>query len=381
MKTEDTKYITTELFGRKSNVNTAKVLVNGDEVEVNVINPNGELVLTEGGEALFAYRLLSNTIVANNTRRATDFTTVDMKGAVHKAVGVSYFTDHKPDADNVRGRVMAAWVADTNPINKFPAGLNGIIAVTDLELAQNIKKGNLVAGSVEVGFTWKKSHDLPDNEFNENVGRKAKDGSTIRRIVEEITGFGEFSALRRGADPNAQVLDADGTGYLTNLRASFGTDKFSEVFNDYANLEVLGIAVADEVAKFELEGEYKPEPSGREKLLLDAFEERKTELTKLSKTLQAFHAKGQLTSIGVEHFTYEKPYSIQALAELTAQIQECSLLLYGGMGATYHVPTANKEVETKKETVEEVIYLAADNPNEKSKLTSLFGQIAFNCKL
>jgi hypothetical protein len=163
------------------------------------------------------FRLLSSTIVAAGTWRATDFTKANvLKNSVGKLRNKPVFTQHDSDPLNWVGMILnPKW---TNSFKQdgmsVPAGIDGIIAIdakTNPKLARAVLMKGVHSFSVTVVFSWEPSHKFEDDsEFNNMVGRTAEDGKMIRRMATEILDYHEGSLVDLGADPFAKMLDAEG---------------------------------------------------------------------------------------------------------------------------------------------------------------------------
>ena len=164
------------------------------------------------------FRLLSATMVAAGSWRATFFKPSVLRKAVDMLKGKGVFTNHNDNPKN-----WAGYVAKTKWQNKtkqggevIPAGINGLLGIdTTLERNRDVAKG-IVAGSVysnSVGimFNFSPSHEYEDMwEFRRNIGTMHEDGTMVHLAVTEILEIYETSLVSLGADPYAKRIGDEG---------------------------------------------------------------------------------------------------------------------------------------------------------------------------
>ncbi len=182
-----------------------KYEVDGKTYLVNPISETEEVYIDKTtNRAYFAHRILSNDHVAVGTQRHTDFTQVDFGKYIELITRVPLYTDHKAeDALASIGSIITAFVDKGDD-----AGLTAITGVdttmpNGMKAAKKVKKGDLIAGSVSVGYSWVQSHEVAN--FNSKIGIKADDGTYYRRVAQDILSFREYSFLHNPADTKAHV--------------------------------------------------------------------------------------------------------------------------------------------------------------------------------
>lgn len=163
------------------------------------------------------FRLLSATIVAGGTWRATDFSDENvLKASISRMLGKPVYKDHDTDLDNWVGLVKAPkWTAAFTSTTgvAIPAGIDGIISIdakTNPKIARGVLVGGIFSNSVTVEFDWVPSHDFEsDDEFEMNVG-SIIDGKMVCRKCTKIWDYYESSLVWLGADPYAKLIDNNG---------------------------------------------------------------------------------------------------------------------------------------------------------------------------
>lgn len=191
----------------------------------------------------FEFRLLSATVVAPYTWRATEFPEAVLKASTKKLENKPVFTSHYTSVDNVIGQVKnPVWSKKSTEQGKtIPAGIDGVLMIDTKiapRVARNLLTGNLFSNSVTVVFDWKPSHSFEsDYEFRESIGTLHKDGEMVRRIATVVHGYRESSVVFLGADPYAKLRSKD-NGTLVQIdhedtyNVSFSKEA-TEVQNDY----------------------------------------------------------------------------------------------------------------------------------------------------
>lgn len=163
------------------------------------------------------FRLLSATIVAAGTWRATDFTDAAvLKESIYKLADKPVYKEHETDLDNWVGLVRNPKFSPAFTMKdgiSIPAGIDGIISIdgkTNPKLARAVLAGGIYSNSVTVEFEWLPSHKFETPEdFERNVGQVI-DGKMVCRKVSKIIDYYESSLVWLGADPYAKQIKADG---------------------------------------------------------------------------------------------------------------------------------------------------------------------------
>lgn len=163
------------------------------------------------------YRLLSSVIIHHGT--PYDFTNEEMlKKSMGKLKSQTIYPMHETMLGNELGVVLQTEWQESYMSGgvKVPAGINGVLKI-DAKANPKIARGILMkppsihSASVGVIFKWEKSHtNLTDNEFYNLLGEKYTDGKLVRKVVSEIVFYKELSLVDLGADPYAQIIDANG---------------------------------------------------------------------------------------------------------------------------------------------------------------------------
>lgn len=178
------------------------------------------------------FRLLSATIVAGGTWRATDFSDETMlQRSLTKLDGKPVYKDHQTNIDNWVGLVRAPYWQQTFTDakgNAIPAGINGTVAIdgkTSPKTARGILMGAIFSDSVTVEFDWVPSHDTENPyDFDALVGTYGPDGKMITRKCIEIIDYHELSLVWLGADPYAKRVLADGSLQNPEFAAAYSKD-------------------------------------------------------------------------------------------------------------------------------------------------------------
>lgn len=164
------------------------------------------------------FRLLSATIVAGGTWRATDFSDESvLRASVNRLDKKPVYLEHDTTLENWVGLVQTPkW---TNAFRAkdgtdVPAGIDGMISIdakTNPKILRGVLAGGIFSNSVTVVFDWKPSHEFQnDYDFERMIGTLAEDGNMIRRVVTKIHDYYESSLVWLGADPYAKLIDEDG---------------------------------------------------------------------------------------------------------------------------------------------------------------------------
>jgi hypothetical protein len=164
------------------------------------------------------FRLLSATVVAAGTWRATDFSDeVVLKASAPKLNKKPVYLEHDTSLDNWVGIVNTPkWSSSyqSKDGDVIPAGIDGMISIdakTNPKILRGVLAGGIFSNSVTVVFDWKPSHTFEnDYQFENMVGTIAEDGNMIRRIVTKIHDYYESSLVWLGADPYAKLIDSEG---------------------------------------------------------------------------------------------------------------------------------------------------------------------------
>jgi hypothetical protein len=280
--------------------NFMEVKVGSNSYEVNKIG-EGDLHILPNGKTYFAYRMLSQAEVGIGSRHHTDFTNCDLSQFVNLAKGIPFHIDHRDwsSVDSV-GAVVDAYFSD-NIDGTGVAGINGIIEIDTaltyygqscLEIAKRVKNGYMLSGSVQVQYSFTKSHDVED--FGYRVGSTASDGRKVHKIAQNIEKFYEFSALAHGADEHAKILSDDKQSYLNILRNKFAADK--------GKFNTVLIPNGEGIEKFTIESEedtFAAEVNAKYIVATDELNQVKVKLAKAETTLST--TTSSLTTLTTEH--------------------------------------------------------------------------------
>lgn len=166
------------------------------------------------------FRLLSMTTV-NADSYPVDFTSPGvLKDSMNLLYGITVNPDHETIIGNALGSVQKVFwqntYTDPNSGVKVPAGINGVFKI-DGKSNPRIARGILMSppsihsNSVTIRFQWAKSHPaLSDNDFYNQWGSVLADGTQVRKIATKVMLYRETSLVSLGADPWAQITNADG---------------------------------------------------------------------------------------------------------------------------------------------------------------------------
>ena len=187
------------------------------------------------------FRLLSATMVAGGTWRATDFSKgTILKDSIDKLAGKPVYKDHNTDLDNWVGIVkVPKWTESFTDVkgNKIPAGIDALLSIdakTNPKIARGVLSGGIFSNSVTVDFNWVPSHDIENQyEFDQKVGQIGEDGRMICREVVEILDYYESSLVWLGADPYAKLIDSQGSLVNPDLTNAYEVEN-ENVRNGYS---------------------------------------------------------------------------------------------------------------------------------------------------
>lgn len=186
------------------------------------------------------FRLISATIVAGGTWRATDFSKGSvLRDSFQKLEGKPVYKDHDTDIDNwvgvVRNPKWTEAFTDKDGV-KIPAGIDGILQIdakTNPKIARGVLSGGIFSNSVTVDFDWIPSHDIDNQyEFENLVGTYASDGRMITREVVQVHDYYESSLCWLGADPYAKLIDKEGNLVNVDLTSTYDQEN-ENVRNGY----------------------------------------------------------------------------------------------------------------------------------------------------
>ena len=171
------------------------------------------------------FRLLTSTIIAGNSWRATFFPENVLKKSMSKLIGKPAYTDHMQYCDNFIGSIEGvSWAKASTDI---PAGIDGVYLI-DAAMNEKLARGLLMvppaihSSSVTVEFKWEPSHDFEsEDDFYNNIGKMGPDKKMITRVATEIVDYHESSILWMGADPFAKMLDAEGKPMFVDSGSDF----------------------------------------------------------------------------------------------------------------------------------------------------------------
>lgn len=191
--------------------------------EDGMIIPEG-LKPTQADFLYVPFRLLSATMVAAGSWRATMFPAKVLKKATDMLLGKGVYTDHDDRPKNWTGYVAKTKWQNQQIINgqTIPGGINGLLGIdTTLErnrdIAKGIVTGAVYSNSVGIMFDYKMSHQFEDEwEFRRRVGTIAEDGRMIHLEVTNIIEIYETSLVSLGADPFAKRIGENGLVNIDN---------------------------------------------------------------------------------------------------------------------------------------------------------------------
>lgn len=190
--------------------------------EPGVMDPNTDpedAVPSEEDYFRVPFRLLSETIVAAYTNRATDFSDADLQGSMQKLVGKTVFAEHEGYVGNQLGVVESVeWQDEATDENgvRIPAGIKGVLKLDGRANPKTVRSlladpPEIYSASVTIDFHWEPSHSLDsfDNliDFEDSIGSiDEESGRMITRKVTDIVDYYEVSLIHLGADPFAKIL-------------------------------------------------------------------------------------------------------------------------------------------------------------------------------
>lgn len=170
------------------------------------------------------FRLLSATMVAAGSWRATKFKPQVLKKAVQMLQGKGVYTNHNDNPKNWLGYVAKTKWQNAQKIagETIPAGINGLLGIDttldrNKDVAKGIVSGAVYSNSVSIMFNYKMSHEFDDDwEFHRRVGTIHEDGKMIHLEPTEVLDMYETSLVSLGADPYAKRIGADGLVNVDN---------------------------------------------------------------------------------------------------------------------------------------------------------------------
>lgn len=204
-----------------NNLATESFNVNLKDIELPSLDGMGvpEGMMPNPEDFLYVpFRLISATMVAAGSWRATYFPAKVLKKATNMLLKKGVFTDHDDRPKNWTGYVAKTqWQNETKQNGQtIPGGINGLLAIdTTIErnrdVAKGIINGAVYSNSVGIFFSYKMSHDY-DNvwEFRERVGTIHEDGRMVHLEVTDVIDIYETSLVNLGADPYAKRIGDNG---------------------------------------------------------------------------------------------------------------------------------------------------------------------------
>ncbi len=184
---------------------------------------------------MMPFRLITSTIVAGGTWRATNFAAKPsaLRQSVKLLARKPVYFDHNTSLLNWVGYVVEPfWEGERKTANVpkygrrgkderkkwdgvIPAGINGTIAIdtkTNAKLARGVMGGIVFSNSVTILFDWEPSHNEFESEwdFIDAVGTIHEDGKMVTRDVTGVNDYFESSLVWLGADPFAKAIQGDG---------------------------------------------------------------------------------------------------------------------------------------------------------------------------
>lgn len=164
------------------------------------------------------FRMLSETIVSKGA--PIDFSSPGvLKASMGLLLGQTINIDHETAVGNAIGALSEVFWQNSYKSKDgviVPAGINAVMKIdgkSNPRIARGIMMSppSIHSNSVTVRFGWEPSHKFDDDqEFFSKVGTYDKEGELIRLIVNEIKGYHETSLVAHGADPYAQIVNANG---------------------------------------------------------------------------------------------------------------------------------------------------------------------------
>lgn len=219
------------------------------------------------------FRLLSATVVAGGTWRATDFgNEAVLRASVEKLAKKPVYYNHNTDPLDWVGLVNStSWdsARTASDGSKIPAGINGQLAIdakTNPKLARGVLAGAIYSNSVTVLFGWEPSHEFADEySFMDAVGTIAKDGRMVCRVVTEIYDYHESSLCYLGADPfakrvedNGDLHNVDTTSVVSYSKLAPAVKELYEKEHKYEGLGWLSKAASVSLAKQDFSSNHNP---------------------------------------------------------------------------------------------------------------------------
>lgn len=210
------------------------------------------------------FRLLSATIVAGGSWRATDFSNeAVLRASVAKLSKKPLYYNHNTDPLDWVGLVnTTSWdgARTASDGSQIPAGINGDLAIdakTNPKLARGVLAGAIYSNSVTVLFGWEPSHEFADEySFMDACGTIAKDGRMVCRYVTEIYDYHESSLCYLGADPfakrvedNGDLHNVDSTSVVSYSKLDQSVKELYEKQQKYEGLGWLSKAASVSLAK------------------------------------------------------------------------------------------------------------------------------------
>ena len=184
------------------------------------------------------FRLLSATIVAGGTWRATRFPEAVLRTSMQKLVSKPIYVEHEDEIGNEHGVIesvewQAGYIDEKNNID-VPPGIVGILKIdakANPKTARNLLSDPpaIFSDSVTLDYSWEPSHDFESNyEFEDKIGEFDENGKMFTRDATIIHDYAEVSLVPLGADPFAKKIQ-DGKVHLPDTtRAVLSKLKISE---------------------------------------------------------------------------------------------------------------------------------------------------------
>ena len=169
------------------------------------------------------FRLLSATIVAGGSWRATRFPEAVLRASMQKLVSKPIYVEHEDEIGNEHGVIESVeWQAgyrdEANSID-VPPGIVGILKIdakANPKTARNLLSDPpaIFSDSVTLDYSWEPSHDFESNyEFEDRIGEFDEEGKMFTRDATVIHDYAEVSLVPLGADPFAKKIQ-DGKVHL-----------------------------------------------------------------------------------------------------------------------------------------------------------------------
>jgi hypothetical protein len=234
---ENARNIPTDIHGAK--LLEQYGLFGGASNNMNTFNPdinvNSDVVPKEEDFIRVPFRLLSSTVVATYSWRATDFgDELVLKKSMKKLIGKPVYIDHDTESvvNNVGVIESVKWTAAKKGENGevIPAGIDGILKI-DAKANPKVARGVLSSPpsigsfSVTVSFDWEPSHKFSDPYLFENALGTIVDDKMVARKATVIHDYFEGSLVWLGADPYAKILDTEGKPLQIDRSSVFQNSK------------------------------------------------------------------------------------------------------------------------------------------------------------